>query len=123
MSEDYLSSPNPYRPYVVPIDSSPHIITPSKSPRDFLADLDIPRDYLENPELSDLVSDLVTKGVSKYASVFIRQPFEIIKTVMQVQYVPNPGTRTAVLPVRKPRRLDSDDEFDDVRLLQGLMVG
>lgn len=114
MSQDHLSSPNPYRPYVIPLDGpSSIVVSPSKSsPRDLLADLDIPRDYLENPELSDLVSDLVSKGVSKYASIFIRQPFEIVKTTMQVQYVPNRSTRQS--PTRPPRPLDSDDDFADV---------
>lgn len=113
MSNDTLPSPNPYRPYVVPLESTPHLISPSRStPRDLLADLDIPTDYLENPELGDLVSSLVTQGISKYASIFIRQPFEIVKTVMQVQYLPVSGIRP-ISPAR-PRRhvLDSDEEFD-----------
>jgi hypothetical protein len=115
MSQDHLSSLNPYRPYVVPIDSSPAVSLPHKSsPRDLLDGLDIPRDYLENPELSDLISDLVTKGLSKYASMFIRQPFEMVKTTMQVQYIPGAGTQKSALTTRPARPLVSDDEFDDV---------
>lgn len=117
MSFDLSSSPNPYRPYVVPIDPSPSILSPSKSSaRDIFADLDIPTDYLENPEFSDLVSNLVTKGLSKYASICIRQPFEIVKTTMQVQYLAPPGQRK--FPSPKPSRWrgmsESPDNYDDV---------
>jgi len=126
MSNDILSSsPNPYRPYVVPLDASPHIISPSRSSsaRDILADLDIPTDYLENPELSDLVSGFVTKGLSRYASTFLSQPFEVVKTTMQVQYLPKPGQRriqpkqTRRTSQRRP--LDYEDEFDDVHYYRG----
>lgn len=117
MSFDPLSSPNPYRPYVVPIDPSPSVLSPSKSSaRDLFADLDIPTDYLENPEFSDLVSNLVSKGLSKYASIFIRQPFEIVKTMMQLQYLTPPGYGKFPLPQPSRRRgmLESDDNSDDV---------
>src|SRR6202035_1546191 len=109
-----IPSPNPYRPYVVPLESSPHLISPSRStPRDLLADLDIPTDYLENPELSELVSNLVTQGISKYASIFIRQPFEIVKTTMQVQYIAVAGNIRPISPARSRKHvLDSDEEFD-----------
>ena len=117
MSFDPSFSPNPYRPYVVPIDPSLSILSPSKpSARDLFRDFDIPTDYLENPEFSDLVSNLVTKGLSKYASIFIRQPFEIVKTTMQVQYLAQPRQRNfpTPKPVRRRRMLESDDDYDDV---------
>ena len=117
MSFDPSFSPNPYRPYVVPIDPSPSVLSPSKSSaRDLFADFDIPTDYLENPEFGDLVSNLVTKGLSKYASIFIRQPFEIVKTTMQVQYLAQPGQRKFPPPEPRRRRgmLESDDDYDDV---------
>jgi hypothetical protein len=117
MSFDPLSSPNPYRPYVVPIDPSPSVLSPSKSSaRDLFGDLDIPTDYLENPEFSDLVSNLVTKGLSKYASIFIRQPFEIVKTIMQLQYLTPVGHGKFPLPQPSRQRgmLETDDNSDDV---------
>jgi hypothetical protein len=116
MSFDPSYSPNPYRPYVVPIDSSPSVLSPSKSSaRDLLADLDIPTDYLDNPEFSDLLSNLVTKGLSKYASIFIRQPFEIVKTTMQVQCLASPGQRKfpPLQPSRRRGMLENDDNYDD----------
>jgi hypothetical protein len=117
MSYDPISSPSPYRPYVVPLDPSPSILNSSKSStRDLLADLDIPTDYLETPEFSDMLTNLVTKGLSKYASIFIRQPFEIVKTTMQVQYLGRPGpTIFHPQPARRGRESDEDDD-DDVLL-------
>lgn len=122
MSFDLSASPNPYRPYVVPIDPSPSYITPSKSsssPRDIFAEFDIPIEYLENPEFSDLVSNLVNQGLSKYASVLIRQPFEIVKTIMQVQYSGQHGQRTLHPPRRYSSRqgiIETDEDFDDAVL-------
>lgn len=113
MSYDPISSPSPYRPYVVPLDPSPSILNSSKSsPRDLLADLDIPTDYLETPEFSDMLTNLITKGLSRYASVFIRQPFEIVKTTMQVQYLGRPGP--TIFPPPRPSRSESEEEYDDV---------
>ena len=117
MSYDPVSSPSPYRPYVVPLDPSPSLLNSSKSSaRDLLADLDIPTDYLETPEFSDMLTNLLTKGLSRYASVFIRQPFEIVKTIMQVQYLGRPGpTVFPPLPPQSRRgRSESEDEYDDV---------
>jgi hypothetical protein len=118
MSYDPLSPPNPYRPYVVAIDPSPTFVSSSKSsPRDLLAELDLPTEYLENPEFNSFVSTLLSKGISKYASTFIRQPFEIVKTVMQVQYLPKTGsTPFPHSPTRHRKRPTSfgSDETDDV---------
>jgi hypothetical protein len=115
MSYDSISSPSPYRPYVVPLDPSPSILNSSKSsPRDLLADLDIPTDYLETPEFSDMLTNLLTKGLSKYASIFIRQPFEIVKTTMQVQYLGRPVPTIFPLPTTRRGRSESDE--DDVLL-------
>jgi hypothetical protein len=114
MTLDPLSSPNPYRPYVVPLDHSPHLISPNKSsPKDLLADLDIPTDYLDNPELSDLISSLVTKGISKYAAIFIRQPFETVKTIMQVQHLSLPGLKPFPPTPSRRNAMDSDDDIDE----------
>jgi hypothetical protein len=119
MSFDTENSPNPYRPYVIPLDPIPYHTSPSKSSaQDLLADLDFPTSYLENPEFSDLVSYLATKGLSKYASILIHQPFEIVKTTMQVQYLAKPGQRKFPPPSR--RRFDSDEDFDDVGISKEL---
>jgi hypothetical protein len=109
MATGSFRSPNPYRPYVVPQHATPTLATPHSgtSPRDLLADLDIRTDYLQNPELGDLISDLVMRGISKYTATFIRQPFEIVKTTMQVQYLPTAGF---IQPSAHPRRLS--DEYD-----------
>ena len=116
MSYDPLSPPNPYRPYIVPIDPSPTFVSSKSSPRDLLADLELPTEYLENPEFNNLVSNLVSKGLSKYASTFIRQPFEIVKTVMQVQHLPKAGqTKFSSQQARSRKRstsLESDQDED-----------
>lgn len=121
MSYNPSPSPNPYRPYVVPIDPAPSILPSKSSARDLLADLDISTEYFENPEFSDLVSNLVTKSISKYASTFIRQPFEIVKTILQVQYLVPPGQKK-IPPSVPPKRLNSrgrvlesdEEDFEDV---------
>jgi hypothetical protein len=127
MSYNPASSPNPYRPYVVPLDPAPSTVPSKPSPRDLLADLDISTDYFENPEFSGLVSNLVTKGISKYASTFIRQPFEIVKTIMQVQHLIPLEQRKFPPPPPPPRRLrsrgnilESDEELEDVCSFLGL---
>lgn len=121
MSYDLSASPNPYRPYVLPLDPSPSVLsssssTPNKtsSARDLLADLDLPAEYLENPELGDFVSALLTKSLTKYVSVFLRQPFEIVKTTMQVQYLPRVPAPPS-FPSKQPRTaMESDEDYDDV---------
>jgi len=112
MASDSFRSPNPYRPYVVPQHATPSLVSPqaAASPRDLLSDLDIPTDYLQNPELGDLISDMVMKGISKYTATFIRQPFEIVKTTMQVQYLPS-SSISKYPSAPRPRRL-SDDEYN-----------
>lgn len=112
MPNDTFRSSNPYRPYVVPQNASPSLVSPNAaaSPRDLLADLDIPTDYLQNPELGDLVSDLLMRGISKYAATFIRQPFEIVKTTMQVQYLAGPGQSSFPSTPSRPRSYSDESE-------------
>jgi hypothetical protein len=105
-----VPSAHPYRPYVVPYNVTPHLIkrdSSHPSARDLLADLDIPTDYLQNPVMGDMLSSLISRGLSKYAAIFIRQPFEIVKTTMQVQFLPN-SLPEATVPTRRPRVLSDD---------------
>jgi hypothetical protein len=126
MSYDLSTSPSPYRPYVVPLDPSPSILSPSStrnkssSARDLLADLDLPTEYLDNPELGDLVSSVLTSTLTKYVSVFLRQPFEIVKTTMQVQYLPRGLPQLAFPSKRHPTPVESDEDLDDVPYLPPL---
>jgi len=113
------ASPNPYRPYVVPLDPAPSVSSAgykssAASARDLLSDLDLPTEYLENPELGDLLSNLATRGLTKYVSVFLRQPFEIVKTTMQIQFLPRLPPQPQ-FPTRRHRTpAESDEEDDDV---------
>lgn len=99
--------PNPLRPYYIPpsMDSPPdvshntsgaanlgskHASTSTKSfgssARNILADMDY-GDYISDsaPSSKDMVWNLMEQAVWKYTSVFLAQPFEVAKTVLQVQ--------------------------------------
>ena len=100
----YVEGPNPLRPYYKPpsvglpteVDiSSPSISkhTPStakpsfgSSARDILSDLDY-SDYLSDgsPSAGEIIKNLLDQALWKYSSVLFAQPFEVAKTVLQVQ--------------------------------------
>ncbi|KAL9123617.1 MAG: hypothetical protein Q9217_006966 [Psora testacea] len=97
--------PNPLRPYYnpPPIGKTPdvHHNTPSvpnisskhassansfgTSARNILADMDY-SDYMSDspPAASDFIKGLVEQALWRYTSVFLAQPFEVAKTVLQV---------------------------------------
>ena len=98
---------NPLRPYYVPpsTGNSPNLTTnatsgPSlgnkhastspasfgSSARNILADLDY-SDYISesSPPATDIVKKLIEQAIWKYISVFLAQPFEVAKMVLQVQ--------------------------------------
>ena len=102
--------PNPLRPYYIPPSVGPppgsgsnsstapnlgskHTSTlldtrPSfgSSARDILSDLDY-SDYFSDssPSAAAVIKGLVDRAVWKYSSVLLAQPFEVAKTVLQVQ--------------------------------------
>ena len=105
--------PNPLRPYYIPPSvglpteptshashaSAAHSIggkhvssaaaakaTFGSSARDILSDLDY-TDYLSDssPSAMDILKRLVDQALWKYTSVLLAQPFEVAKTVLQVQ--------------------------------------
>lgn len=98
--------PNPLRPYYIPPSVSPsgpqngtfatnagskHISSTStnsfgSSARNILADMDY-TDYIpeSSPSSSAIAKGLVEQAIWKYTSIFLAQPFEIAKTVLQVQ--------------------------------------
>lgn len=101
--------PNPLRPYYIPPSvglateptsqaSAAHGIggkhasaaaakaTFGSSARDILSDLDY-TDYLSDssPSAMDILKRLVDQALWKYTSVLLAQPFEVAKTVLQVQ--------------------------------------
>lgn len=98
--------PNPLRPYYVPplvglpSEANSRISTTSKthseygsasprttsfgsSTRDILADIDY-SEYLSDSSPSTTARQLAEQAIWKYASVFLAQPFEIAKTILQV---------------------------------------
>ena len=118
--------PNPLRPYHIPqpvlqeslpTSSSSNVPPPNARPsktsspakhglgtsaRDMLSDLDY-SDYLSeaSPSALELVKSLLDQGLWKYSSVFMAQPFELAKVILQVQ---DAGSVT-----------DEEDERDRVR--------
>lgn len=106
----YAPSPNPLRPYYIPVTPTPFeataTVTPSSipvsvsslpkngggAPSNFaiLQDFqDYSADYLESPSsVSEAMRSFVEHAMLKYTSILISQPFEVAKTVLQCQYVP-----------------------------------
>lgn len=101
--------PNPLRPYYVPPTVGPPPVKssangtgsgsrssakprPSSKPvygssaRDMLSDLDY-SDYLSDasPSVTEMIKNLMDQGLWKYTSILFAQPFEVAKTVLQVQ--------------------------------------
>lgn len=99
--------PNPLRPYYIPPSvglwpeanpngsaatniSGKHASTSTNSfgssARNILADMDY-SEYLSDssPSPSEVIKGLVEQVVWKYTSVFLAQPFEVAKTILQVQ--------------------------------------
>ena len=98
--------PNPLRPYYIPppVSSggppngslatnagSKHVSSTStnsfgSSARNILADMDY-TDYIpeSSPSSTVVIKGLVERAIWKYTSVFLAQPFEVAKTVLQVQ--------------------------------------
>ena len=102
-------SPNPLRPYYIPPSvgshSDPHINTSTasnvgskhasiptatnsfgSSARNILADMDYSEYIDASPSNTDIGKQLVEQALWKYLSVFLAQPFEVAKTVLQVQH-------------------------------------
>ena len=99
-------APNPLRPYYIPPSVGPsgpqngtfatnaggkHVSSTStnsfgSSARNILADMDY-TDYVPDPSPSStaVVKGLVEQAIWKYSSIFLAQPFEGAKTVLQVQ--------------------------------------
>ena len=110
--------PNPLRPYYIPPSVGPppgvssngtstsnmgsgHPSTSTSSfgssARNILADMDY-SDYISDPSPSATAmgKNLVEQAIWKYTSVFLAQPFEVAKTVLQVQVTSsnrNTGTK------------------------------
>ena len=104
---NYTEGPNPLRPYYkppsvgLPVEAgsnspSTHAISKhaasitkssfGSSARDILSDLDY-SDYISdtNPSSGEIIKKLLDQALWKYSSVLFAQPFEVAKTVLQVQ--------------------------------------
>lgn len=137
--------PNPLRPYYVPPSVGPvqdlHNTTSTStyigskhastgtatnsfgsSARNILADMD----YSEfipaaSPSSSEIGKQLVEQAIWKYTSVFLAQPFEVAKTVLQVQLAPggdqrlSAQSRVAEKVRRQPGRYRDTEDIYDVR--------
>ena len=71
-----------------PPNSSSHRASSSHlSARDILNDLEY-ESYLSEPSPSstDVVRQISERAIWKYSSVFLAQPFDVAKTILQVQY-------------------------------------
>ena len=97
-----IEGPNPLRPYYMPPTvgtSSDHHnnVSPPRttnsfgsSARNILADMDY-SEYMSDasPSTAEMGKKLLEQALWKYTSVFLAQPFEVAKTVLQVQYSRN----------------------------------
>lgn len=125
-----MEGPNPLRPYYIPPSVGPppdfsqdHTSTSNvgskyaasasattssfgSSARNILADMDY-TDYLSesSPSPADIVKRLLEQALWKYTSIFLAQPFEVAKTVLQVQHS-NIGQKAIAQagPADDPRR-------------------
>jgi len=133
--------PNPLRPYYIPPSVGPRPLSgansssaanlgskptssfsdprPSlgSSARDLLSDLDY-SDYLSDktPSSTAVVKGLVDRALWKYSSVLLAQPFEVAKTVLQVQLDASPHEALNKDMRRRPARFR--EEAYNVCLLQ-----
>ncbi len=136
--------PNPLRPYYIPpsVGSPPDIgrnasTAPGiasryasaatetssfgSSARNILADMDY-SDYLSSssPSAKDVVRQLAEQAVWKYTSIFLAQPFEVAKTVLQVHVAgSDPRFSTQAQVAERTRRRpeayrdrDRDGQYD-----------
>ncbi len=134
--------PNPLRPYYIPpsVGSPPDIASNAStapasrhasaametssfgsSARNILADMDY-SDYLSSssPSAKDVVRQLAEQAVWKYTSVFLAQPFEVAKTVLQVHVAgSDPRFSTQAQVAERTRRRpeayrdrDRDGQYD-----------
>lgn len=101
-------APNPLRPYYIPPSIGPppeqiaNVSSTSRSPgasypasstrtsfgstaRDYLSDIDY-GDYLsdKSPSLAEMAKRLMDQALWNYTTVFLAQPFEVAKTILQV---------------------------------------
>ncbi|MCJ1247958.1 mitochondrial fusion and transport protein ugo1 [Trapelia coarctata] len=120
--------PNPLRPYYIPPSVGPRPLSgtnssaaanlgskpnsfsdprPSlgSSARDLLSDLDY-SEYLSDspPSAAAAVKELVDRALWKYSSVLLAQPFEVAKTVLQVQLDASPHGAFTKDMRRRPAR-------------------
>lgn len=113
----HRDEPNPLRPYYIPpstvdLPQPSHHATPlshlssrsqimkestyGSSARNILSDVDY-SEYLSDssPSLSDVIRRLSEQAIWKYTSVFLAQPFEVVKTVLQVYVASTERQHTA----------------------------
>lgn len=134
--------PNPLRPYHIPSSNIPTLnaTTTTSAPRggnagkagkssslprtkvgssarDMLSDLDY-GDYLGevSPSVTEILKGLMDQGIWKYTSVLMAQPFEVAKTVLQVQdasaVATEKGTQVALSRDSKRSKQDPYDVGD-----------
>ena len=136
--------PNPLRPYYIPPSvgsaqdlhqtaststsiGNKHASTGTatssfgSSARNILADMDY-SEYIPDasPSSSEIGKQLVEQAIWKYTSVFLAQPFEVAKTVLQVQLAPgdqrpSAQARSTEKVRRQPARYRDSEGIYDVR--------
>ena len=135
-----LDGPNPLRPYYIPpsiaqppgvnistssppFTGSKHVPAPKpsfgSSARDILSDLDY-SGYLSDssPSTPEVIKGLVDQALWKYTSVLLAQPFEVAKTVLQVQLassVQDGSSQTIIAEDMRRNPSSYRDEIYDVR--------
>lgn len=123
-----MEGPNPLRPYYVPLpltvtqdhdqnfsvisrigsDYAANALASSSfgsSARNILADMDYSEYILESsPSPSEFIKKLLEQAVWKYISIFLAQPFEVAKIVLQVQRANSKQKTLSVADFTEPSR-------------------
>jgi len=130
-------APNPLRPYYIPPSiglppETPVNATPAggrapapppsssktsfgSSARDILSDLEY-GDYLtDSPSAAAMAKKLANQAMWNYTSVFLAQPFEVAKTVLQCHLAAGPGPVHYKEDTRRQRDGYREAQYQDVR--------
>ncbi|CAG8505547.1 7504_t:CDS:2 [Paraglomus occultum] len=99
---------HPLRPYYVPPNTD-YYYTPGSNA---IANNQSEQNKLVDEETHSALKELGSFALVKYVSTAISNPFEVSKTLLQVQYLPNED----VVPVVRENNLESDDESSDENL-------
>lgn len=126
-------APNPLRPYYLPPSiglppdptdananatrgASAGVSSPSRDFRDLFSDIDY-GDYLpgSSPSVANIAKSIVDKAIWNYTSVFLAQPFEVAKVVLQCHMANSSTHITSQSPSNDSSKRFNQDGYVDAR--------